>query len=206
LRPRHEKLDRGNGRELLDGQSTLRIGHAQRGNRNIVLAGETETATAGGQHLQPGTGAEQLGHDGHGIEEMFAIIKDQQDSIVAKSDDEICDERPLAALLDIELRRNCRRNERHFLDRSEWNEDDAVLEHFVGIYGQGLGEPCLADPSGPGQGKEANVVAREQATNRGQLLLPADQRIQRSGRPPRHTTVMIVRRPPRSRRDLISQG
>ena len=49
----------GDSGELIDSQRLMRIGHGQRGDRQLVLAGEAQAATARRQHLQSGAGAEQ---------------------------------------------------------------------------------------------------------------------------------------------------
>jgi hypothetical protein len=84
-RPRDEQPHRLGQRRAFRRRRVVRAGQAERGDDQLVLAGEAQGRPAGRQHREAGAAAEEVGHQGRdSVREVLAVVQHQQEAPVAQ--------------------------------------------------------------------------------------------------------------------------
>ncbi len=69
----------------------LQVGHGQRWYGEFVFALQVQHRPAGHQDLQPGTGREEFGEQGRGLQHLLEVIQEQQQLFVPQEGFELVD-------------------------------------------------------------------------------------------------------------------
>ncbi len=156
--------------------AALRGRDGERGERELLLAGEAEGAAAGGEDSELGAGFEEQTEIGGGADDVFQVVDRQQGPAALKGGGDAL--RRWAVVLgdDAEGAGDGGENEVLVGDGSEGDEDVVVREGQGIVQGRchGEGEPCLADAARSGDGDEA-MTGQKQTGNSVDLGLPADE-------------------------------
>ncbi len=168
------------GAAIVDGS-----GSAERGDRQIVLAGEAQPARLVDQDRQLGAGGQQLGHQRRGREDLLEVVEEQQRAGRRRNAARPSATDGRANLAHTERLRDGGGDEagRRPGPAGRTRRPSAKSAASVGRRRQG--QAGLADAAGAGQGQEADVAAAQQVADRGDLPLPADQRRHRRRQPGR---------------------
>ena len=174
-RPRHEQLDSG-VRGWLGGERWPDRGRVgQRGDREVVLAGEAQDNAAGDQRREAGARGQQGGEGGAGGHDVLEVVEDQQRPALPQVGGQPLGQGPTAHLAQPQRLRDRGQDKAGLAQGVEGHEPDAVREVRGDLRGDVQGEPGLADAAWAGQRQQADVRTAQQGGGRRDLAHTADE-------------------------------
>ena len=167
-----EQLHGGEGRRLGGRQSGRRLRGAERCETVFVFARHPKRLPAGRQDVYARSSAEKSRRQaGHRLNEVHAIVEQQQHPIVSEGSDQ-GGKRIFGAHFQTEHGRNRARHQAGVAERCQVDQPDAVFVVGSHALGDGEGDRGLADPSGPDDRHQA--LARKSRDERRRRFLAAD--------------------------------
>ena len=160
--------------ELLEPAHVVGIGRrGQPWDRVLLLARHMQDGAAGHDRLDVRRGAEQIGDDRSGRDDLLEIIEDEQKSFVAQPVGERLGDRSRAPLGDADGRGDPRRDQHRVTDGLERDEEDAVGEVVRSAGRQLQRQARLPGPARAGEGEQPG--RGEQSGRLGELGVAADE-------------------------------
>jgi hypothetical protein len=176
-----EQPHRGQRGQLLQRREFGERRHRQRPDLVLALGPQAEHRAAGGQHLELGAAGQQLVEARRQSGDLLEVVQHQQ----CRGPLEVLDqdvERWAGPLhRGANLGDDAQERRVGLIDRRQRHEHGA--RPVVGAEGLagGDGQPGLADAAGAGEGDQADGGIPEQRGDRGDVVLPPDQRGRRGG-------------------------
>jgi hypothetical protein len=140
----------------------------------LVFPGEAKSGAARDQDPDVGSGAEQVGDEWGGLEDVLVIVQHEQQAPFTQECLEAGDQRFRARVVHAKDVSDCRRHQMRIHDRGEIDKPHAIREVLGKPRGHGQSEPGLADTTGAGQGQQPDIWLPQAANDRGNLVLPAE--------------------------------
>ncbi len=171
---RHEEA-RGGGSGDIDRARLPGIGHSQRRQRELVLAGEAQRGPARHQDPQPGAVRQQIGDERRGLQQVLEVVQDEEDLPGTEMAHDRLDRPPLPTLLEPERLGDPPCDQRVLAQGGERDEHAAAGEGTAHLRRNLEGQAGLADAARPGEGQQPYVRAAQLLRNRRQVVLAAEQ-------------------------------
>lgn len=149
-----------------------------------MFLGEREAVPAGGEDADAGGAAQEGGGEvGAGLQQVFAVVQDEQQAPVAYLLDQRVQRRLRGVVVQAERVGDGEGDERRVVQSGQVHEAHAVREGTLDAGRDPCGEACLADAARSGQGHQARPG--EQFAAFGLFAAPVDE----AGRLDRQPTV-----------------
>jgi hypothetical protein len=126
-----------------------------------VLGRETEPHAACDEGLQQGTGRQELGDQGRGLDHLLEVVEHQQGALVAEDRYQPVKQRLVSRLPYPKRLRNGRQHQARVTDRSKFNGGEAIWEAIGQLVGDAQRKAGLADPAWTSEGQERNILAQQ---------------------------------------------
>ena len=161
-------------RQALDIRQTPEVGEGERGNGPGDLAGDAQSLPAGGQDAQLRTGTQQrLGELGAGLDQMLAVVQNQQHLLGSEVVRERLGQRAARLLANAQGGGHRLWHERRIRQRRQLHQPHTVFEPFHQLARRRQSQPRLAAAARAGERQQAAIL--QQPLYLGQLLLPSDE-------------------------------
>ena len=131
----------------------------------LVLTGEAKSSPARDQDQDAGSSAEQVGHEGGGVDDVFEIVQNEQQVPLAHDSLKSHDQGFIARIAHAENVSDGGRNQIGMSDRREADEADAIREILGKLGGNGKGDLVLPTPPGPVRVSSRTSGWRESSTS-----------------------------------------
>ena len=158
-------------------------GRGQRQGRNGegMLPRDAKHRTAGDQTHQVRAPREEFGQKRRCLDDVLEVVEDEQGILPLQEVRDPLQERSMAGLTHVQRLRDRREDQGGVTDGGQRHEPDPIGKVPRGLLGDPQGEPGLADPTGSGEGQEADVVSLQQVAQGRHLALTTDERGERRG-------------------------
>ena len=149
--------------------------HGERDDSLEPFPCQSERGAAGGQDTQPRAMTQKVGNQWRRRHHVFAVVQHQEQLAVAQSADQGLAQWTRATVRHAERRGQRRRHERWIPYRRQFDEGNTVGKGGLapGCYTER--ESCLSDPSWAGQRDQPETIFDQQAADRRDIGLAADQ-------------------------------
>jgi hypothetical protein len=174
--PLDEEPDRSVAGQFIQGTPLIGVWDRQGQYSPLPLSPDLKRLAAGGENTEVGTGGEQMVRQaGTGIDQVLAIIEQEQEGARAECGHKGARDRLARHLADAQARRNHLRHEEGIGDRREIDHPDTIREGGTHLRDNLQGQPGLATAPHTGQGDQPLGTLQHEGTRLRHILLPPDQ-------------------------------